>query len=55
LPDGSENEDDGVWKKGFYTCSFEKMQKCLSKRNVDPNSITWIKDWYDQTLTDETV
>ena len=22
LPQGAENEDDGVWKKGFYACSF---------------------------------
>ena len=55
LPAGSENEDDGVWKKGFYTCSFEQMQKCLSLRDVNPDSITWVKGWYDQTLTNETV
>jgi hypothetical protein len=54
LPAGSENEDDGVWKKGFYTCSFDQMRECLSKRNVDPESITWITGWYDQTLTMET-
>ena len=23
LPASSENEDDGVWKKGFYACSFD--------------------------------
>mgnify|MGYP001575715044 CR=1 FL=1 len=55
LPAGSENEDDGVWKKGFYTCSFEQMQSCLSRRNVDPNSITWINGWYNQTLSPETI
>ena len=22
LPEGAEKEDDGVWKKGFYACSF---------------------------------
>ena len=55
LPAGSEKEDDGVWKKGFYTCSFEQMQKCLSGRSVPPSEITWIKGWYDQTLTNETV
>lgn len=55
LPPGSEKEDDRVWKKGFYTCSFEKMNECLSRRNVPPNEITWVKGWYDQTLNDELV
>jgi hypothetical protein len=55
LPAGSENEDDGVWKTGFYTCSFEQMQGCLLQRNVDPKEITWINGWYVQTLTNETV
>jgi O-methyltransferase len=54
LPAGSENEDDGVWKKGFYTCSYEQMRECLSKRDVNPDEITWVKGWYDQTLTQET-
>lgn len=53
LPEGSENEDDGVWKKGFYTCSFDKMKECLSRRAVNPEDITWINGWYDQTLTQE--
>lgn len=55
LPAGSENEDNGVWKKGFYTCSFQQMQNCLLRRNVDPNGITWVKGWYEKTLNDETV
>lgn len=55
LPAGSEKEDDGVWKKGFYTCSFEQMGKCLSKRNVPSDEITWVKGWYDQTLNTELV
>ena len=55
LPAGSEKEDDGVWKKGFYTCSFEDMQQCLTKRNVPPNDITWIKGWYDKTLNGDTL
>lgn len=54
LPADSEKEDDGVWKKGFYTCSFEKMQECLDRRNINPNDITWIKGWYDKTLNQET-
>lgn len=54
LPAGSEKEDDGVWKKGFYSCSFDQMKSCLAKRNVDAENITWIKGWYDQTLNDET-
>jgi O-methyltransferase len=55
LPEGSENEDDGVWKKGFYACSFEKMGQCLARRNVDVNAVTWVKGWYDKTLTPELV
>ncbi len=54
LPADSENEDDGVWKKGFYSCSFEQMQKCLLQRNVNPNNITWVKGWYKDTLNEET-
>lgn len=51
LPAHSEKEDDGVWKKGFYSCSFEQMKDCLKNRNVDANRINWVKGWYDQTLT----
>lgn len=54
LPEGSENEDDGVWKKGFYACSFEQLQQCLQRRDVNPADITWIKGWYNQTLNTET-
>jgi O-methyltransferase len=50
LPAGSENEDDGVWKKGFYACSFEQMEQCLTRRTVPVEKITWVKGWYDQTL-----
>ncbi len=31
------------------------MQQCLLQRNVDPNNITWVDGWYDQTLNDETI
>lgn len=55
LPAGSENEDDGVWKKGFYMCSFDKMGQCLARRNIDSNKITWIKGWYDKTLNQELI
>lgn len=50
LPPESENEDDGVWKKGFYSCSFEKMSECLERKGIDVNGITWIKGWYKDTL-----
>lgn len=55
LPKGAENEDDGVWKKGFYTCSFKKMQDCLRRKNIDPKDINWIKGWYKNTLNDKTI
>lgn len=54
LPPGSEKEDAGVYQAGFYTCSFEEMQQCLTRRSVNPDEITWVKGWYDETLTDET-
>ncbi|MCW1930511.1 MAG: TylF/MycF family methyltransferase [Candidatus Kerfeldbacteria bacterium] len=54
LPAGSENEDDGVWKKGFYACSFEQLQECLRRRGVDTNDITWVKGWYTETLNPHT-
>ena len=55
LPADAENDDDGVWKKGFYTCSFEQMQDCLQKRSINPNEINWIKGWYNETLNQETI
>lgn len=55
LPPGSENEDDGVWKKGFYSCSFEQMRECLQRKNIKPNDINWVKGWYENTLNDETI
>ena len=54
LPAGSENEDGGVWKKGFYTCSFEQMSQCLLRRDVPAGEITWVKGWYDKTLNSDT-
>jgi O-methyltransferase len=54
LPAGSETEDDGVWKKGFYACSFEQMESCLARRSIPLNEITWVQGWYDQTLNKET-
>lgn len=53
LPADAENEDDGVWKKGFYSCSFEQMEDCLRRRGIVSNSINWIKGWYNQTLNQE--
>lgn len=55
LPAGSENEDDGVWKAGFYTCSFDQMRTCLTRRSVNPDDITWVNGWYDKTLNAELV
>jgi hypothetical protein len=54
LPAGSEHEDGGVWKTGFYACSFEKMRQCLSRRNIDSDDITWVRGWYKDTLNEET-
>lgn len=54
LPHGSENEDAGVWKAGFYACSFKKMQDCLRRRGIDPTEISFIHGWYEDTLTDKT-
>lgn len=53
LPESAENEDDGVWKKGFYSCAFEQMKTCLSKKDINPNSIEWVNGWYEETLSDE--
>ncbi|MEK6917879.1 MAG: TylF/MycF/NovP-related O-methyltransferase [Nanoarchaeota archaeon] len=55
LPKGSEKEDDGVWKKGFYSCSFEKMKECLKRKNVASENISWIKGWYNKTLNQKTI
>jgi O-methyltransferase len=55
LPAGSEYEDGGVWKTGFYACPFERMQQCLLRRNIDPNAISWVRGWYQETLNEETI
>lgn len=54
LPAESENEDDGVWKKGFYSCSFEQLTECLKRKDIEPSGITWVKGWYNETLTPAT-
>lgn len=50
LPEAAENEDDGVWKQGFYACSFNDMKACLNRREVNPDDITWVNGWYKDTL-----
>jgi hypothetical protein len=55
LPAGSEDEDSGVWKTGFYACPFENMQQCLLRGNIDPNGITWVRGWYKETLNEEAI
>jgi O-methyltransferase len=50
LPADAEKEDEGVWKKGFYTCSFPQMQTCLQKRGINPGDMEWVQGWYDKTL-----
>ena len=55
LPKESENEDNGVWKKGFYSCPFGKMRECLKRRKIDPSKINWIKGWYKTTLNNKSI
>lgn len=55
LSAGAEKEDDGVWKKGFYACSFLKMQECLRRRNINPDEINWVQGWYNETLNTATI
>lgn len=50
LPPDAEKGDGGVWKGGFYKCSFEQMEGCIQKRGVDPKDINWVKGWYNDTL-----
>lgn len=51
LPPGSEKEDDGVWKEGFYACPFLQLRICLKRKNIDAKDITWVKGWYKDSLT----
>ena len=55
LQKGSENEDDGVWKTGFYACSFEDMKSCLVRKNINPDEINWVNGWYNTTLNQKTI
>ena len=50
LPAWSEKEDDGVWEKWFYACSFDDMANCIRRKNIDPDDIHWIKWRYSDTL-----
>ena len=45
LPADSEKEDVGVFKKGFYTCSFDQLGVCLNRKNINLDDITWVKGW----------
>lgn len=54
LPEGSENEDGGVWRRGDYKCSFEEMEQSLIQRGIDPHKIQWVKGLFQETLTPET-
>jgi hypothetical protein len=53
LPPGSEKGDAGVFKPGFYTCSYPQLEECLRKRQLDPQDFVFIKGWYNETLTSE--
>jgi len=54
LPGGVEGQDAGVFKGGFYACPFPKLEQCLMRKGIDPTEITWVKGWYDTTLTPQT-
>lgn len=54
LPQGSENEDSGVWKQGDYQCSFEEMERSLLQRGINPHEMHWIKGLFQETLTSKT-
>lgn len=51
LPAGAEKEDGGVWKAGYYACSFAQTQECLKRRGINHQDIFWVEGWYDQRLT----
>lgn len=55
LPEGSDEEDGGVWQAGFYQCSFSDMQRGLRNKGVNPDFVNWISGWYDETLCPELV
>jgi len=54
LPEGKTNEDDGVWSKGMYNCSFKDLKKCLVRKNINLKEITFVKGWYKDTLNEKT-
>ncbi len=54
LPAGATAEDDGVWSKGMYSCSFDDLQGCLRRGGVAPEDVTFVKGWYNETLNQET-
>jgi len=55
LPAEAEKEDDGVWRKGYYACSFEDMANCLRRSGISPEDISWVKGWYSSTLNELTI
>ncbi len=54
LPASADKEDAGVFKSGFYTCSYPQMIECLKKRKIDPKNMTFVKGWYEDTLNERT-
>lgn len=54
LPAESEEDDTGVFQKGFYACSFPQLKECLRRKGINPQEITYIKGWYKDTLNQST-
>ena len=54
LPSNATDEDNGVWSKGMYSCSFEDLKRCLLLEKINTQEITLIKGWYQDTLNQET-
>jgi len=54
LPANATGEDNGVWSKGMYSCSFEEFQRCLSQEHIASDEVTLVKGWYQDTLNQNT-
>jgi O-methyltransferase len=54
LPEGVEDEDDGIWRSGQYKASERTARRTLKRAGVPDHRVALVKGWFDETATPET-
>ena len=47
------DEDNGVWKAGWFDCPMDVALWFLRDRDVDMNTVTLVPGWFDDTCTSD--